>query len=107
MQKLVSLSVIDFLAVIGGGMLVASLAGAQPANVIDDCNSCHGKNGISTESDVPTIGGTSAFVIEDYMFLFQDEARPCRESEYRYGDTRKPATDMCTVAQAMSLGPRH
>lgn len=102
MRILNRLSVIDYGTLVSGSMFLASLTGAQPVDVIDDCNSCHGENGISAESDVPTIGGVSAFVIEDYMLLYQDEARPCRESEYRFGDTNKPATDMCAVAQELS-----
>lgn len=101
MRKLTSVS-IKFGLLIGGSVLVGSLAHAQSADIIAGCDSCHGENGISMESDVPTVGGVSAFVIEDYMLLYRNEERPCRESEYRDGDTSKPATDMCKVAQALS-----
>ena len=70
-------------------------------NEIDDCNACHGADGVSTESDVPTIAGVSAFVLEEYMFEYRDDARPCPESKYRSGDTGRPATDMCTVAKKL------
>ena len=93
---------IKFALLAGGSVLVGALAHAQSTDVIAGCDSCHGENGISTESDVPTIGGVSAFVIEDYMLLYKNEQRPCRESKYRYGDTSKPATDMCAVARALS-----
>lgn len=74
------------------------------ADVMDDtqtCDSCHGQNGVSTESDVPTIAGFSAFVIEDYMFTYRDDARPCTQSKYRSGDTDRPPTTMCAVAQQL------
>lgn len=102
MQKLTSLFLIKFGLLVVGSVLVGSLAHAQSADIIAECDSCHGENGVSMENDVPTIGGVSAFVIEDYMLLYRNEERPCRESEYRYGGTSKPATDMCKVAQALS-----
>lgn len=68
---------------------------------IENCDGCHGPDGASSESDMPGIGGISALIIEEYMLEFLDEARPCRESEYRYGDTSRPATDMCAVAASL------
>jgi sulfide dehydrogenase cytochrome subunit len=85
-----------------GSMVLSTIGYAQTADIIADCDSCHGENGISLQSDMPTIGGVSAFVIEDYMLLYRNEQRPCHESKYRYGDMSKPATDMCKVAQALS-----
>jgi sulfide dehydrogenase cytochrome subunit len=69
---------------------------------IEECDSCHGKDGVSTESDVPSIAGVSPFIIEEYMFEYRDEARICRESKYRAGDTDRPATDMCAIARELS-----
>ncbi|MCH8072367.1 MAG: cytochrome c-553 [Proteobacteria bacterium] len=69
---------------------------------IEQCNGCHGEDGVSTESDMPSIAGVSAFIIEEYMFEYRDGARPCRESKYRSGDTARPATDMCVVAKELS-----
>ena len=82
--------------------LLSPLAYADVQNEIEQCNSCHGDGGVSIESDVPTIAGMSPFVIEEYMFEYRDEARPCHESEYRSGDTERPATDMCAVAKDLS-----
>jgi sulfide dehydrogenase cytochrome subunit len=78
------------------------LAKADVMDDIEDCDNCHGKDGASIESDVPSIGGVSPFIIEEYMFEYRDEGRICRESEYRAGDTDKPATDMCAIAQQLS-----
>ncbi len=75
------------------------LASADVLDDIDQCNSCHGEDGVSTESDVPTIAGASAFVLEEYMFQYLEDSRPCRESKYRSGDTERPATDMCAIAK--------
>ncbi|MDX1404093.1 MAG: cytochrome c4 [Woeseiaceae bacterium] len=82
--------------------VLTPFAAADLADDIDDCDSCHGKDGVSTEGDVPTIAGISAFILEEYMFEYAEEGRVCRESEYRSGDTSKPATDMCAVARGLS-----
>lgn len=92
---------------ITGGMIVAGLCLAPPVfagvdEIADSCNVCHGSKGVSTESDVPTIAGMSAFVIEDYLLTYQDEARPCHETEYRSGDTDRPPTTMCAIADELS-----
>ncbi len=82
--------------------ILASPASADVMDDIEDCDDCHGKDGVSTESDVPTIAGISAFILEEYMFEYRDEGRICRESKYRSGDTEKPPTDMCVVAKELS-----
>jgi sulfide dehydrogenase cytochrome subunit len=82
--------------------LLAPAANADLTEQVEQCDGCHGKEGVSMESDVPTIAGISAFVLEEYMFQYADEARPCRQSKYRYGDTSRPATDMCVVAKNLS-----
>lgn len=62
------------------------------------CADCHGKDGTSTESDVPSIGGLSEQYILDSMEAYRERKRPCPESTYRAGDTKRPKTDMCQVA---------
>lgn len=66
------------------------------------CNDCHGDNGVSQSSDVPTIAGIDAFGIADQLFMYRDEERPCAESEYRQGDTSRAATTMCAIAAELS-----
>ncbi|HEX6259058.1 MAG TPA: hypothetical protein VFZ51_00290 [Woeseiaceae bacterium] len=85
------------------GLLAFSLsAGADVADIARECDECHGDDGVSTESDVPIIAGMSAFVLEDYLLTYQDEGRPCHETEYRSGDTERPATSMCEIAAELS-----
>lgn len=79
-----------------------TLANADVIDDVDECDSCHGKDGVSTESDVPTIAGISAFILEEYMFGYRDANRPCRESKHRSGDTNRPPTDMCEEAKELS-----
>lgn len=83
-------------------LLHFSLANAEVADIVDQCDECHGADGVSTESDVPSIAGISPFIIEEYMFEYRDEARICRELKYPSGDRERPATDMCAIAKDMS-----
>jgi sulfide dehydrogenase cytochrome subunit len=57
---------------------------------------------VSADNDVPSIAGISSFILEEYMLEYRDGARECRESKYRTGDTERPATDMCAVADNLS-----
>ena len=78
-----------------------SIAGDLEA-AVENCNGCHGDNGVSQWTDVPTIAGVPEFVHADALYIFRDEARPCTESEYRQGDTSRPATTMCAVTADLS-----
>ena len=95
-----------FSAILGLAVIVPCFALSTAYADVDalaaSCGECHGKNGISSESDVPTIAGVSAFVTEDYLYNYRDKVRPCHESKYRAGDLDRPATDMCQIAAALS-----
>jgi sulfide dehydrogenase cytochrome subunit len=82
---------------------IFSMASASDLDaIIEDCNGCHGDNGVSQWSDVPTIAGIDAFGTADALFMFRDEERPCTESEYRQGDTSRAATTMCAITADLS-----
>jgi cytochrome subunit of sulfide dehydrogenase len=72
------------------------------ASIVANCNGCHGDDGISQWTDVPTIGGMPEFTHGDALFFFRDGDRACSESEYRQGDTSRPATTMCEVTADLS-----
>lgn len=72
------------------------------ATIVDNCNGCHGDDGVSQWTDVPTIAGVPEFVHADALYFFRDGERPCSESEYRQGDTSRPATSMCDAVADMS-----
>ena len=82
--------------------LSAGSASADLEAMMDDCNGCHGPGGVSEHTDMPTIAGFPEFVHVDALYVYQDEARPCAESEYRHGDTSRPATTMCAIAAELS-----
>lgn len=83
---------------IGAGTVLA----ADLESMIAACDGCHGDNGVSEWTDVPTIAGIDEFVHSDALFIYRDEARPCADSEFRHGDTSRAATNMCEVAADMS-----
>jgi sulfide dehydrogenase cytochrome subunit len=85
-----------------GLSLTIPCALADISEIARGCNECHGADGVSSEGDVPTIAGMSAFVIEDYLLTYQDRARPCHETRYRSGDTERPATNMCDIADQLA-----
>jgi len=83
--------------------MFASISSAQDlAAVVDNCNGCHGDDGVSQWSDVPTIAGVPEYVHADALYFFRDEERPCSETEYKQGDTSRPATTMCAVVADLS-----
>jgi len=84
------------------GMFAAVSTAQELATITDNCNSCHGDDGVSQWSDVPTIAGLPEFTHADALFFFRDNERPCSESEYRQGDTSRPATTMCEVVADLS-----
>jgi len=91
------------IAILAATILAASSAGAADIGALtENCNGCHGDDGVSQSTDVPTIAGLAEFVHVDALYIYQDEARPCADSEYRHGDTSRPATSMCAIAAELS-----
>jgi sulfide dehydrogenase cytochrome subunit len=88
------------------GLFSLSLAtGSWAADVnklVEDCASCHGKDGASTESDIPIIGGFSAPALTDNLTAYKKKERPCPETKYRSGAKKGQKTDMCQVAKDLS-----
>jgi cytochrome subunit of sulfide dehydrogenase len=90
---------------IGVCTLALGFAGTATAGLqenLDNCYSCHGKDGVSTKADIPTIGGFSAIYITDSMTTFRNKERPCEETEIVSGPHKGDKTDMCAVAKDLS-----
>ena len=66
------------------------------------CNSCHGPNGNSPYSDVPTIAGQSSKFIAKQLRSFQLWDRPCAKTEYRAGDMAGTSADKCQISGKLS-----
>lgn len=75
-------------------LALAACSGVAAAPVsVSGCVECHGDNGVSAKSAIPTIAGMSEFYLEGQMDAYKKGQRPCAPS----GDT-----DMCQVAKKMS-----
>lgn len=85
-------------AAIAALAVISTATAADLEATIEACNGCHGDNGVSQWDDMPTIAGIDAFVGSEALYVYQDEARPCAMSDFRQGDTSRPATTMCAVA---------
>jgi sulfide dehydrogenase cytochrome subunit len=83
-------------------MFVSGSAVADLAATVENCNGCHGDDGVSQWTDIPTIAGVPEFVHSDALYLFRDGDRPCSEAEYKQGDTSRAATTMCDVVADFS-----
>jgi sulfide dehydrogenase cytochrome subunit len=85
-------------------LLLAANSGAadEIESLMNQCNDCHGDQGISQWSDVPTIAGLAEFVHADALYIYRDEERPCTDSAYRMGDTSRPETNMCAISAELS-----
>ena len=49
-----------------------ALAVADVDALMKGCNDCHGDNGVSQWSDVPSIAGLPEFVHSDALYIFKD-----------------------------------
>ena len=86
-------------------LFFATSAWAADVNkLVENCTHCHGRDGASTESDVPIIGGYSAPYITDSMTAYKKKERPCPETKYRSGENKGTITDMCQIAKKLSDG---
>lgn len=75
---------------------------ADAGKLAESCASCHGKDGASTESDVPNIGGYSAEYFSGALKAYKSKERPCVETKVRSGDKKGTKTDMCQLVKDMS-----
>jgi len=83
------------------GALAHGAAAWANDQALKECMDCHGKDGLSTEPDVPVIAGYSAQYIIDSMTAYADGDRPATESKYRSGDTSRAPTDMAAIAKKL------
>lgn len=97
MKRLISIAISLTL-----GLFASTAAVADLGATVENCDGCHGTDGVSQWTDVPTIAGVPEFVHSDALYLFRDGDRPCSESEYKQGDTSRAATTMCDVVADFS-----
>lgn len=77
----------------------AAAAAAAPPPQAAGCADCHGKDGVSSGGEIPTIAGISAFALEEQLQAYKAKARPCAKVKFEGGSHAVGATDdMCTIA---------
>ena len=85
------------------GAMVLAVTPLALAGSVESCVACHGQDGISQDPDTPTIAGASGFFLENQLFLFQDEARPCVADLFAKVDGAA-AADHCALVADLSEG---
>jgi len=78
---------------------------SQAASIDDTitmCNDCHGKNGVSSNSDIPTIAGFSETTMTDMLTAYIEKTRIARNSKFRHGDTARAETNMTIIAKKLN-----
>jgi sulfide dehydrogenase cytochrome subunit len=69
-------------------------------DLADKCDACHGKDGGSEDSKVPSIGGMSEYYLHDTMMAYRSGDRPGVKYKPKSGEE----TDMNAVAKKLSEG---
>jgi len=84
-------------------LAVATVAlAAEGAVVAEQCAVCHGKDGASSDSSIPTIGGYSAKYIVESIKNFRKKTRTCAEVTVLAGPKKGTKSDMCKVVADLS-----
>ncbi|EHQ9268037.1 c-type cytochrome [Vibrio parahaemolyticus] len=102
MHQLIKLS-LKFSSVLAISSVLASHSLlASPSELISqhECEACHGPNGVSSETNIPTIAGIPEFNFFDQMLRYL-EGRPSASVNHVYGDTSQKG-DMVTIVKSLS-----
>lgn len=83
-------------------LFAAPAFGADGATIAEQCAACHGKNGVSTESNIPTIAGYSAKYLVESLKNFRTKLRSCAEVSIPSGPKKGTKSDMCKVVADLS-----
>jgi sulfide dehydrogenase cytochrome subunit len=94
MQKLTRFAIATAIA----SLAISGAAAAADAKLLQSCTDCHGNNGLTQAQEIPSIAGISSPVIEGALAGFKAKKLPCAKVSYQQGDTKRPQTDMCSVA---------
>jgi sulfide dehydrogenase cytochrome subunit len=87
-----------------GLSLASGVRAADVAKLTETCANCHGKDGASTESEVPIIGGVSAEYAKLSLVSYSKKEWPCPETEIKAGPKKGTKTNMCQVAKELNDG---
>jgi len=81
---------------------VSTLRAADGATIAEQCAECHGRNGASSDSSIPIIGGYSVKYIIESLGNFRKKARACAEVTIQAGPRKGRKSDMCKVVADLS-----
>ncbi len=65
------------------------------------CSGCHGLDGISINSTVPTIAGQAYTLIEDSLLDYRDNDRTCTATELLQGEDAALVSAMCALVATL------
>ena len=83
---------------------VGSALSASLDSQLKTCSYCHGKDGASTDSEVPIIGGYSVEFLTNNLKAYRDHDRDCPDTKYRSGPDKGKQTSMCQIAKDLKDG---
>jgi cytochrome subunit of sulfide dehydrogenase len=89
------------IALFGLSLPCAAFAG-DINKLVEPCFTCHGKDGNSTEPNVPNIASYSEEYLAGTLKKYQKKERPCVESEIHSGSKKGTKSDMCKIAAELS-----
>ena len=95
------------LCVLLGFIWAGSVPAATLENQLKTCSYCHGKDGASTDSDVPIIGGYSVEFLVNNLKAYRDHDRDCPETKYRSGPDKGKKSSMCQIAKDLKDSDIH
>jgi sulfide dehydrogenase cytochrome subunit len=91
-----------FLSTLLGLSFVTAALAADVAKLAETCTACHGKDGASTNTNIPSIGGMSAKYLNITFKAYKAKERVCAETAILTGADKDKKTDMCKVVEALS-----
>jgi sulfide dehydrogenase cytochrome subunit len=95
-------SALQVCAVFLGMSLSGDVFAVDVSTLVEPCFACHGKGGVSSEAEVPTIAGYSEDYFSYSLELYQKMERPCIEAEYHTGNKKGQKISMCEIVNGMS-----
>lgn len=88
-------------ATIGLTLTCQAFAG-DVSKIVESCTGCHGKDGVSADTNIPTIAGLSSKYLASNFKAYKAKERTCAETTVLSGADKDKKTDMCKVTEALT-----
>jgi sulfide dehydrogenase cytochrome subunit len=99
LSKIYFVSILLACAVFNGAIFSNAAFATDVVSMIEPCFSCHGKDGVSSEAEVPSIAGYSEDYFSYSLDMYLKQERPCIEAEYHSGSKKGQKTNMCQIVK--------